>query len=279
MKNKPNWDWPNGKRIAVVFNVCLEAWSDGKAPGISPMGNPLPAGVLDTMAISWAAYGVEVGIHRLMDGFARHGAKASVMTNAVIAERSPATVKAIADNGHEVLSHSYAMDVVPALLSDEEERKNITRCTELLAQASGKPVRGWLSPRGTSNPSTAKLLADAGYRWYGDVFNVDLPYVINHGNKRIVAIPLSYDVNDMPSMKYGHPPRMMLESYNEVIEIARARSDELRIIDVTSHAHIFGHHRGAYFYEKIIEQAMASPDVWVGTRAEIADHVLSAASA
>ncbi len=58
-------------------------------------------------------------------------------------------------------------------------------------------------------------------------------------------------------MKYGHPPRMMLDSFNEVIEIARGRDDELRIIDVTSHAHIFGHHRGAYFYEKIIEQAMA----------------------
>ena len=54
--SNPDWLWPNGKRIAVVFNVCLEAWSDGKAPGISPMGNPLPAGVLDTMAISWAAY-------------------------------------------------------------------------------------------------------------------------------------------------------------------------------------------------------------------------------
>ena len=49
--------WPGGKNIAVLFNVCLEAWSDGKAPGISPMGNPLPAGALDTMAISWAAYG------------------------------------------------------------------------------------------------------------------------------------------------------------------------------------------------------------------------------
>jgi len=278
MKNKPNWEWPNGKRIAVVFNVCLEAWSDGKAPGISPMGNPLPAGVLDTMAISWAAYGVEVGIHRLMDGFARHGAKASVMTNAVVAERSPETVRAVADRGHEVLSHSYAMDVIPALLSEEEERKNIARCTKLLAEATGKPVLGWLSPRGTSKPSTPKLLAEAGYRWYGDVFNVDLPYVTSHGNKKIVAIPLSYDVNDMPSMKYGHPPRMMLETYNEVIEIARARSDELRIIDITSHAHIFGHHRGAHFYEKIVEQAMASPDIWVGTRAEIADHVLSVAA-
>jgi hypothetical protein len=42
MKKKPDWTWPKGKRIAVIFNVCLEAWSDGKAPGISPMGNPLP---------------------------------------------------------------------------------------------------------------------------------------------------------------------------------------------------------------------------------------------
>jgi len=229
MKQQPNWVWPNGKRIAVVFNVCLEAWSDGKAPGISPMGNPLPAGVLDTMAISWAAYGVEVGIHRLMDGFARHGAKASVMTNAVIAERAPDTVKAIAERGHEVLSHSYAMDVIPALLSDEDERKNIERCTALLEKASGQKIIGWLSPRGTSKLTTPKLLADAGYRWYGDVFDTDLPYVANHGNNKIVAIPLSYDVNDMPSMKYGHPPRMMLESFNEVIGIARARDDELRI--------------------------------------------------
>jgi len=277
MQKRPDWVWPGGKRIAVVFNVCLEAWSDGKVPGISPMGNPLPAGVLDTMAISWAAYGVEVGIHRLMDVLGRHGAKASVMVNAIIAERSPTTVRAVAEDGHEVLSHSYAMDVIPALLSEDEERRNIARCTKLLAEASGKPVRGWLSPRGTSKPSTAKLLAEAGYRWYGDVFNVDLPYVINYGNNRIVAIPLSYDVNDMPAMKYGHPPRLMLESYNEVIEIARA-SDELRIIDVTSHAHIFGHHRGAYFYEKIVEQAMSSPDIWVATRAEIADHVLTMAA-
>jgi peptidoglycan/xylan/chitin deacetylase (PgdA/CDA1 family) len=273
-----DWKWPDGKRIAVVFNVCLEAWSDGKAPGISPMGNPLPAGALDTMAISWAAYGVEVGIHRLMAGLGRHGARASVMVNAIIAERSPETVRAIGASGHEVLSHSYAMDVIPALLSDDEERRNITRCTALLAEASGKPVRGWLSPRGTSKPSTPSLLAEAGYSWCGDVFNTDLPYVISCGNKRIVAIPLSYDVNDMPSMKYGQPPRMMLEAYNEVIEIARA-GNELRLVDVTAHAHIFGHHRGAHFFEKIVEQVMSSPDIWVATRAEIADHVLALPSA
>jgi peptidoglycan/xylan/chitin deacetylase (PgdA/CDA1 family) len=272
---KVDWTWPQGKRIAVVFNVCLEAWSDGKAPGISPMGNPLPAGVLDTMAISWAAYGYKTGIYRVLESFKRHGAKASVMTNAVICERAPEAVKAIAADGHEILSHSYAMDVIPALLSDADERKNIERCTKLLEQTSGQRIQGWLSPRGTSRPETPKLLAEAGYRWYGDVFDTDLPYVLTYGERKIVAIPLSYDVNDMPSMKYGNPPKMMLESFEEMLHIARDSKDEVRVIDVTNHAHIFGHARGAYYFEKIIEKAMGASDVWVGTRAEIADHMLA----
>jgi hypothetical protein len=131
------WQWPGGKRVAVIFNVCLEAWSYGKAPGISPMGNPLPPGVLDTMAISWAAYGVKRGIYRLMDVLATHNAKASVMTSAIIAERAPQTVRAVADAGHEVLSHSYTMDVIPALLSVEEQKNTFARCTSLLRDAVG----------------------------------------------------------------------------------------------------------------------------------------------
>jgi Polysaccharide deacetylase len=274
MTKQVSWVWPTGKRIAVVFNVCLEAWSDGKAPGISPMGNPLPAGVLDTMAISWAAYGVKRGIHRLLDGFAQHGAAASVMVNAVIAERAPQTVKAVADAGHEVLSHSYAMDVVPALLSPEDERKNIARCTALLEKTSGKKIEGWLSPRGTSRAETPRYLIEAGYRWYGDVFDDDLPYVQTFGNEKIVAIPLGTDVNDMQFMKYGNAPRAMLDSFNENVTIAKEKR-EVAIIDVTCHAHIFGHPRGAYYYEKIVEAAAHDSDVWIGTRAQIAHHVLA----
>ena len=274
MAQHVNWVWPTGKRIAVVFNVCLEAWSDGKAPGISPMGNPLPADVLDTMAISWAAYGVRRGIHRLLEGFAQHRAIASVMVNAVIAERSPETVKAVADAGHEVLSHSYAMDVVPALLSQEDERKNIARCTALLEKASGRKIEGWLSPRGTSRAESPGFLIEAGYRWYGDVFDEDLPYVQTFGNRKIVAIPLGTDVNDMQFMKYGNAPRTMLDSFNENVAIAKEKR-EVSMIDVTCHAHIFGHPRGAYYYEKIVEAAARDSDVWIGTRAQIAHHVLA----
>jgi peptidoglycan/xylan/chitin deacetylase (PgdA/CDA1 family) len=273
--SKVDWLWPGGRRVAVVFNVCLEAWSEGKAPGISPMGNPLPPGILDNMAISWAAYGAKRGIYRLLEAFARHNARASVMVSAVLAERTPAAVQAVANAGHEVLSHSYAMDAIPALMSEEEERANIRRCTALLEEVSGKRVKGWISPRGTPSANTARLLAEAGYVWYGDVFDDDMPYVQTFDERRIVAIPLATDVNDMPSMKYGHPPRAMVETFEEHLARIAERREGPVIVDVTSHAHIFGRPHGAYHYEKIIRIAASTPDIWIATRAEIAELVLA----
>jgi len=268
--------WPGNKKIGVVFNVCLEAWSDGKAPGISPMGNPLPPkpGLVDTMANSWAAYGMRRGIYRLLDSFDKFKVQASMMINGVVAERAPEAVRACAQGGHEIVAHSYAMDVIPLLLEEQDERDNIARCTELLEQVSGKPVKGWLSPRGTPSPRTAQLLAQAGYTHFGDVFDDDLPYLAKFGADSIVCIPFNTDVNDMPSMKYGMEPGGMLESFNQNVDIAR-QTGEVALIDVTSHAHIFGHPRGAYYHERIIEAAVSNPDVWIGTRMDVAQHFLA----
>lgn len=267
------WSWPGGKRIAVVFNVCLEAWSDGKAPGINPMGNPLPPQVLDRMAISWASYGVNAGIQRLLGGLERHGVRGSIAVNGVIAERSPEIVKLVAEAGHEVVAHSYAMDVIPGLLSEEDERAMIASCTQLLEKASGVPVHGWLSPRATPSASSSRLLAEAGYVWHGDNLAADVPNLERHGDRQIVAIPFNTDVNDMPFMKYGNPPSAMLDAFTQNLEAARA-ADETTMIDVTTHAHIFGRPRGAYFHEKILELAASSGDVWVATKSEIARHAL-----
>lgn len=272
-----SWQWPHGRRIAVVFNVAFEAWSDGKAPGLSPMGNPLPAipGIVDSMAISWAAYGAKRGIYRLLESFARHSVRASVMTSAILAERSPEAVRAVGDAGHEVVSHSYAMDVMPVMMEVEAERLNIERCTDLLAHASRSRVRGWISPRGTPSANTARLLAEVDYLWYGDVFDDDLPYVQTFGESRIVALPLATDVNDMRSMKYGDPPRKMLEDFEDYLERVAKNAGEPVIIDATVHAHIFGRPHGAHYYERIMELAARTPEIWIATREQIANHVLT----
>lgn len=276
MLKNPNYTWPGGKRIAVVFNVCLEGWSDGKAPGISPMGNPLPPqpGLVDTMANSWAAYGMNRGIYRLLDSFQKFDAKASVMVNGVIAERAPESIRACVAGGHEIMGHSYAMDVVPLLLSEEAERANIERTTNLLEGAAGVKVRGWLSPRGTPSARSAQLLAEAGYLHFGDVFDQDLPYTQSFGARKIVCIPFGTDVNDMPTMKYGTGPAAMLESFKQNLDIAK-KTGEMTIIDVTSHAHIYGHPRGAHFHERIIEAAVADNDACIVTRVQLAEHFLA----
>jgi hypothetical protein len=76
-------------------------------------------------------------------------------------------------------------------------------------------------------------------------------------------------------MKYGSPPRMMLESFEEqLLRIADRREGPV-IIDVTSHAHIFGRPHGAHYYEKIIQTAVGTSDVWIATRLEIAEFTLT----
>src|SRR5216683_3433518 len=126
--------WPGGRLVAVVFNVAYEAWSDGKAPGIGPMGNPLPPGTFDTNALSWGRYGQDTGIERLLKILDRTHHKASVMVSGILAERAPQKVKAIAAAGHEIVAHSYAQDIVPAMLSPEEDKENIRKTTMILEQ-------------------------------------------------------------------------------------------------------------------------------------------------
>ena len=81
--------WPGGRHLAVVLNLAYEGWSDGKAPGIGPMGNPLPAGTFDSNALSWGSYGATRGIERLLRVLDRAKCRASVMVSGVFGERTP----------------------------------------------------------------------------------------------------------------------------------------------------------------------------------------------
>jgi peptidoglycan/xylan/chitin deacetylase (PgdA/CDA1 family) len=265
--------WPGGRRVGVVFNVAFEAWSDGKAPGIGPMGNPLPSGVFDTNALSWGHYGAARGMERLLRLLDRTGVTASVMTSGVLAERAPDLVRATAQAGHEIVGHAYAQDVIPARLSESEQRHDIARTTALLQHAAGSPPVGWISPRGTPGTDSARLLAEAGYAWHGDAFDDDLPYLQTFAGVRIVAIPLTMELNDLPhAMRFGRSPREFVQRFEASLSHAQA-ADETVLIDVTAHAHVYGRPDGAWAFEAIARDVMAQPDVWCATRRAIAEWV------
>ena len=267
--------WPGGKRVAVIFNLAYEAWSDGQAPGIGPMGNVLKPGFFDTNAHSWAGFGQVRGIHRLLGYADARGIKTSVMVNGVLAERDPAMVKAIHERGHEIVNHSWGMDVIPVYFTEAEERANLQRNHEILHRASGYAPVGWISPRGTGSAISPRLLADAGDLHHGDCNDDDRPYVLSYGAKRIVAIPLTMDVNDLPTtIRYGNAPRAMLEMFNDTFAAMRKREQVPLMLDVTAHTHVFGRPSGAWVYDEIMGIVASTPDVWVTTRAEMARYVL-----
>lgn len=268
--------WPGGKRLAIIFNIAYEAWSDGQAPGIGPMGNVLKPGYFDTNAHSWASFGLVRGIHRLLDIAGKHGIRTSVMVNGVICERDPATVRRIAELGHEIVNHSWGMDVIPVYFDEAGERENLQRNHDILLRTAGAAPTGWISPRGTGSPNSSRLLAEAGYRHHGDVNDDDRPYVMDFGGKRIVGIPLTMDVNDLPTLiRYGQGARQVLDTFNDSLAAMRERETAPLILDVTAHTHVMGRPAAAWVYDEIMAIVKRTPDVWVCTREEMASHVLA----
>jgi peptidoglycan/xylan/chitin deacetylase (PgdA/CDA1 family) len=189
-------------------------------------------------------------------------------------------VRAIVDAGHELVSHCYAQDVIPAQLSLEQVRADIERTTNALAGAAGVRPRGWISPRGTPSVESARLLVGADYAWQGDVFDDDRPYLqifdqpaAGVGSDRIVAIPLTMEINDLPhAMRFGRSPGQYVELFDEALMHMLKDDSEAVILDVTAHAHVYGRPAGAWAFEAIAAKA-ARDDVWLATRGEIAAHV------
>jgi peptidoglycan/xylan/chitin deacetylase (PgdA/CDA1 family) len=268
--------WPGGKRVAVIFNIAYEAWSDGQAPGIGPMGNVLKPGFFDTNAHSWASFGLVRGMQRLLDIAEKHGVKTSVMVNGVIGEREPQMIEKIAALGHEIVNHSWGMDVIPVYFDEAGERANFKRNHELLSKVAGIAPTGWISPRGTCSRISSQLLAEAGYTHHGDVNDDDRPYVMDFAGKRIVGIPLTMDVNDLPTcIRYGQGPRHMLDAFTDTFSAMRERESVPLMLDVTAHTHVMGRPSGAWVYDDIMATVKNTPDVWLCTRAEMAHHVLA----
>lgn len=268
-----NFRWPGGRKVALIFDIAFERWSDGKAPPIGPMGNPLPPGTFDTNALSWGNYGAIRGIDRLLGILDRAKVQGSVMTSGAFAESAPAAVRRIVEGGHEIVAHCYAQDIIPAKLSPDEVKLDIQKTTDALVSISGKPVSGWISPRGTPHAESARLLLEAGYDWQGDAFDDDRPYMQDFETGSLVAVPLMMEVNDLPhAMRFGRSPRQFVELFDDTLE-ATLSFDEPQLMGVTAHCHCYGHSYGAYAYETIAKKASARDDVWIARRDEIAAYV------
>jgi len=219
-------------------------------------------------------YGARRGIHRILDVLARHDVRASVLVCGVLAQRYPDMLRRVADAGHEIVAHSWGMDVIPAYLDEAAERANIHRTLDALERACGVRPVGWISPRATPSVRTARLLAEAGLAWHGDTMNDDLPYLVDFGDVKIAAFPGGMEMNDTPhAIRYGNAPRQMLELFDDWLDYVRRHEHGAVRLNPSIHGHVFGRLSGIGVFEALIQRARDLDDAWIGRQGDAIAHL------
>jgi polysaccharide deacetylase family protein (PEP-CTERM system associated) len=117
---------------------------------------------------------VEANIDRILALLDAAGIKATFFTLGWIAERYPAMVRRIAEQGHELASHGYAHQRASDQ-SAEEFSDDVGRSKALLEDIGGQPVLGYRAPSfsiGSGNLWALDVLKQAGYRYSSSIYPV-----------------------------------------------------------------------------------------------------------
>lgn len=108
---------------------------------------------------------------KVLDLFGETGVKATFFTLGWVAERNPALIRRIADEGHEVASHGWDHDRVFTMTPDAF-RADLKRARAALEDASGQRVTGYRAPSFSIDQRTPwahLVLAEEGYAYSSSV--------------------------------------------------------------------------------------------------------------
>lgn len=101
-------------------------------------------------------------------------ARATFFTVGMLAERFPAIVRRIADEGHEIACHGYAHLLVHRL-TPEQFRADTSRAKQLLEDICGQPVAGYRAPEFSVRADSLwalDVLAGLGFEYDSSIFPI-----------------------------------------------------------------------------------------------------------
>lgn len=117
---------------------------------------------------------VERNVDRILGLLADRGIHATFFTLGWVAQRYPALVRRIVEQGHEIASHGYGHERASDL-SPEAFRADVARAKALLEDLSGYEVLGYRAPSfsiGKGNLWAFDVLRDCGYRYSSSVYPI-----------------------------------------------------------------------------------------------------------
>jgi allantoinase len=267
--------WPADTRVALWVIPALE-WFPLNMKGVpfKPPGAMVTA-YPDLRHYTLRDYGNRVGVYRLAKALARHGIPASVAVNAAVAKRYPALVRHCVEWGWELVANGLDMDHLHhAGLSKADEQAWIAQSLATLREASGQPVRGWLSPAKSESAATLELLAEAGLDYVCDWVNDDMPYAMRAGGRELVAMPHPCDIDDYTILINNHHTEddfrdALIDQFDLLYRESATQGG--RMMAISLHPWITGQPYRIGALEEALEHIMSHRGVWPATGSQILD--------
>jgi hypothetical protein len=273
LRGRPDYTWPNGRRLAVYFALNLEHFHFGEGLGaeLAP-GGPQP----DVLNYAWRDYGNRVGAWYLLDAFDALRLPMAALINSAMYDYAPELVAAFRVRGDEIVGHGRTNAERLGGLAEKDEQEAIAQVTARVAEEEGRAPAGWLGPWISQSRITPCLLAEAGYSYLLDWCMDDQPiWFRTRGGKRILAVPYPEEVNDIPAIvarKVGGEgfADMIVDQFDEMMELSETRP---LVMGVALHPYIVGQpHRLRHLKRALRHIVSRRDEIWMTTPGEIAAH-------
>jgi allantoinase len=279
----PDPRWPAGARVAVSLVLNYEEGAEacvlhGDAHSESVLTDlgavEALAGARNLNVESNFEYGSRVGCWEIMRLLKSAGAPATVFAVGMALERNPEVAAHIAHSGFEVACHGQRW-IDYQFVPESVERADMSRNIEIVTRLTGRPPVGWYT--GRPGPNTRRLVVQSGgFLYDSDAYNDDLPYWTQVNGKRHLVVPYSFDTNDSRLQRGGDftTGEQYFTYCRDAFDwLYRAGSEgRPRMMSVGLHGRIIGRPGRIAALARLLEHIQRHDDVWLCTRAEIAQH-------
>ena len=275
--NRPDFSWPDGKRLAVYIGINVEWFAFNEEGGaVLAASNPQP----DVLNYAWRDYGNRVGIWRMLDLFDRLELPAVALLNASICEYAPQIVQAFQSRGDEIVSHGHTNSTQPGQLSRSEEQGVIQNAHNKLLQTTGTEPKGYLAPLISESVHTPDLLDEAGYEYLLDWAHDEQPVWFDTktegGTGRILSVPYPQELNDVPQImgRRREAPEfadMIISAFNLH---QRECADRPVVMGIALHPYLMGQAHRFEHLERALRtlKEQAGEETWFTTSGAINKH-------
>lgn len=262
--------WPGDAGLALWVIPNIEFF---------PLDEPVPGGrgVPDLNAWSKRDYGNRIGVFRIMDVMARFGIRGTVALNSDICIAHPQILSECMRLDWELMGHCESNSRALNTVGEGEEAAVISNVIATIERTSGVRPRGWLGAGLQETWRTLEHLADLGLDYVADWPNDDQPYLIYLGDKRLVSLPYSLEINDRPAYERMFRSTEEFEGMiRDQFDVLYRESDKVaKVMAIALHPFLTGVPHRIKALENALDYIMGHGGVWAATGSEIVDHFLS----